>query len=115
MAAALAVAGDGLNVVEETGHRQWMAELYRLKGDALSGLNMLEDSQKAFEEALRVARAQGAKAYELRAATNLARLWGEQDRWAEAYDLLRPIYGWFTEGFGTADLIEAKSLLDQLA
>ena len=76
---------------------------------------MLEDSQKAFEDALRVARHQGAKAYELRAATSLARLWGERSRRAEAYDLLAPIYGWFTEGFETADLIDAKLLLDQLA
>jgi predicted ATPase len=76
---------------------------------------MLEDGRKAFEEALRVARAQGAKAYELRAATSLARLWGEQGRRSQACDLLHPIYSWFTEGFGTADLMEAKSLLDQLA
>ena len=113
-AAALAVAKDGLNRALETGHHQWLAELHRLEGDALCGLNMLEDSQKAFENALRVARSQGAKAYELRAATSLARLWGERSRRAEAYDLLAPIYGWFTEGFETADLMEAKLLLDQL-
>ncbi len=70
--------------------------------------------QSALEEAMRVARGQQAKAYELRAATNLARLWGEQDRRAEARDLLAPVYGWFTEGFGTADLKEAKALLDEL-
>ena len=113
-AAALVVAKDGLNLAVETGHRQWLAELHRLEGDALRGLNMLENSQRAFEDALRVARRQGAKAYELRAATSLARLWGEQGRRAEAYDLLAPIYGWFTEGFETADLMEAKLLLDQL-
>ena len=71
--------------------------------------------QTALEEALRVARRQQAKAYELRAATSLARLWGEQGRRAEARDLLAPVYGWFTEGFDTADLKEAKALLDQLA
>jgi tetratricopeptide (TPR) repeat protein len=113
-AAALAVAKDGLNLTAETGHYQWLAEFHRLQGDALCGLNMLEDGQKAFEDALRVARSQGAKAYELRAATSLARLWGERSRRAEAYDLLAPIYAWFTEGFGTADLMEAKLLLDQL-
>ena len=113
-AAALAVAKDGLNLAVETGHHQWLAELHRLEGDALRGLNMLENSQKAFEDSLHVARRQGAKAYELRAATSLARLWGEQNRRAEAYDLLAPIYGWFTEGFETADLMEAKLLLDQL-
>jgi tetratricopeptide (TPR) repeat protein len=114
-AATLAVAEDGLKIVEETGHRQWMAELYRLKGRALSGLDRLQESQNAFEEALRIAQEQGAKAYELRAATSLAQLWGEQGRRAEAYDLLAPTYGWFAEGFGTADLKEAKSLLGQLA
>jgi len=113
-AAALAVAKDGLNRAVETGHHQWLAELHRLEGDALCGLNMLEDSQKAFEDALRVAQRQGAKAYELRAATSLARLWGERSRRAQAYDLLAPIYGWFTEGLETADLTEAKLLLDQL-
>ena len=60
------------------------------------------------------ARQQQAKAYELRAATNLARLWGEEDRRTEARDLLAPVYGWFTEGFDTADLKEAKALLDEL-
>jgi class 3 adenylate cyclase/tetratricopeptide (TPR) repeat protein len=114
-AAALAVAEDGLKVVEETGHRQWMAELYRLKGSALSGLDRLQESQNAFEDALRIAQGQGAKAYELRAAMSLSQLWGEQGRRAEAHDLLAPTYGWFAEGFGTADLKEAKSLLGQLA
>jgi predicted ATPase len=113
-AAALAVAKDGLNVAEETGHRQWLAELHRVEGDALCGLKMLDDSQRAFEEALRVARRQGAKAYELRAATSLARLLGEQRRRAEAHDVLAPVYRSFTEGFETADLMEAKLLLDQL-
>jgi len=64
---------------------------------------------------LRVARRQQAKSYELRAATSLARLWGEQDRRTKARDLLAPVYGWFTEGFDTADLKGAKVLLDQLA
>ena len=112
--AALAAAREGLKVQEETGHRQWEAELHRLEGIALFGLNRLEEGQTALEEALRVARRQQAKAYELRAATSLARLWGEQGRRAEARDLLAPVYGWFTEGFDTADLKDAKALLDQL-
>ena len=100
---------------EETGHGLWDAELHRFEGIALFGLNRLEEGQVALEEALRVARRQQARAYELRAATSLARLWGEQGRRAEARDLLAPVYGWFTEGFDTADLKEAKAQLDQSA
>ena len=66
------------------------------------------------KEALRLAQAQQAKTYELRAAVNLARLWGEQGRRAEARELLAPVYNWFTEGFDTADLEETKALLDEL-
>jgi class 3 adenylate cyclase len=113
--AALAATRDGLSTVERTGHRQWEAELHRLEGVALSGLNRLAEGQTALEAAIRVAQAQQAKSYELRAATSLARLWGEQGRRAQAHDLLAPVYGWFTEGFGTADLQEAKALLDDLA
>ena len=79
------------------------------------GLNRPEETEIAFQAALRVARQQQAKTYELRVATSLARLWGEQGRRAEARDLLAPVYSWFTEGFDTADLKEAKALLDQLA
>jgi predicted ATPase len=113
--AGLGAAREGLETEEGTGHRQWEAELHRLEGVALSGLNRLEEGQIALEEALRIARKQHAKAYELRAATSLARLWGEQGRRAEAHDLLTPVYGWFTEGFNTQDLKAAKALLDKLA
>jgi tetratricopeptide (TPR) repeat protein len=114
-AAALAAAKQGLQTGEETGHRQWHAELHRLEGVALLGLNKLQDAQRAFDEALRVARRQKAKAYELRAARDLCRLWSEQRRRAEARDLLESVYGWFAEGFDTTDLKEAKALLDELA
>jgi len=113
--AALAAARDGLSTKEETGHRQWEAELYRVEGVALCGLNRLEEGQKAIETAIRIARSQQAKAYELRAAMSLARLWAEQGRRSEARELLAPVYGWFTEGFETADLKEGKKLLDGLA
>jgi predicted ATPase len=113
--AAIAAAREGLEERRETGNRQWEAELHRLEGVALFSLNSLEEGQNALEEALRVARRQQAKSYELRAATSLARLWGEQGRRAEARELLAPIYDWFTEGFDTADLKEAKALLDELA
>jgi class 3 adenylate cyclase/tetratricopeptide (TPR) repeat protein len=112
---ALAAVRDGFCTVDRTGHRQWLAELHRLEGVALSGLNQPVDGQNAFEEAMRIAREQQAKSYELRAATSLARLWGEQGQRAEAIELLAPIYGWFTEGLDTADLKDAKLLLDDLA
>ena len=111
---ALAAVGKGLEDQERTGQRRWEPELQRLEGLALVGLNRLEEAQRAFEEALRVGRRQQAKAYELRAATSLAQLWGEQGRRAEACDLLAPVYGWFTEGFNTADLKNAKGLLIEL-
>ena len=98
----------------KTGGRQWEPECQRLEGIALLGLNRLEDAEHALQEALRVARTQQAKAYELRAAMSLARLWGERGRRTEAREVLAPAYGWFTEGFETADLKEAKKLLDQL-
>jgi len=90
------------------------ARLHRLEGIALFGLNRIEEGQNALEEALCVARRQEAKSYELRAAASLALLWGERGRRAEARDLLAPVYGWFTEGFDTADLKEAKALLEEL-
>ena len=77
--------------------------------------NQFKESQSALEEALRVARRQQAKSYELRAATSLARLWRDQGKQRQARDLLAPIYGWFTEGFDTRDLKEAKALLGTLA
>jgi class 3 adenylate cyclase/tetratricopeptide (TPR) repeat protein len=112
--AAVVAAREGLQAQKETGQGRWDAELHRLEALALFGLNRLEEAEMAFEAALRIARKQEAKAYELRAATSLARLWGEQGRRAEARDLLAPVYGWFTEGFDTADLKEAKALLDEL-
>jgi predicted ATPase len=113
--AALSAAREGLSICEKTGHRQWEAELQRLEGIALTGLNRLEEAQNALDEALRVAQTQQAKAYELRAATSLARLWGEQGKRKEARELIAPVYGWFTEGFDTLDLKEARKLLDELS
>jgi predicted ATPase len=71
-------------------------------------------AEAAFAQAVSVARRQGSRGYELRAATSLARLWQDHGRRAEARDLLAPVYGWFTEGFDTADLKAAKSLLDEV-
>ena len=74
-----------------------------------------EQSQACFHHALEIARAQGAKSFELRAALSLARFWCDQGKRDKAHDLLAPVYGWFIEGFDTSDLKEAKALLDQLA
>jgi predicted ATPase len=71
-------------------------------------------AQNYFQRALSVARAQGAKLFELRASVSLARLWRDNGRTGEAFDLLAPIYGWFTEGFEEIDLVEARTLLDEL-
>jgi class 3 adenylate cyclase/tetratricopeptide (TPR) repeat protein len=112
---ALAAVKDGLGTVEKTGHHQWKAELHRLEGIALFGLGRLEEGESALKQAISIARGQQAKAYELRAATSLARVWGERRGRVAARELLAPIYAWFSEGFYTADLKDAKTLLDQLA
>jgi predicted ATPase len=113
-AAALAALREGLETAGATGEHMWDAELHRLTGTVLLAENSLDEGQASLQQALRIAQAQQAKSLELRAARDLARLWGEQGRRAEARDLLGPVYGWFTEGFGTADLKEAKALLDEL-
>jgi predicted ATPase len=77
--------------------------------------NKPAESEAAFSQALDLAREQQAKSLELRVATSLARLWGEQGRRTEARELLAPVYSWFTEGFDTADLKDARALLDELA
>jgi predicted ATPase len=113
-AAALAAACEGLEVAGRTGEHVWDAELHRLCGVACLADNKIDQSQVHFDEALLVARQQQARSYELRTATIVARLWGEQGRRAEARELLAPIHGWFTEGFDTADLREAGTLLTEL-
>jgi class 3 adenylate cyclase/predicted ATPase len=103
--------------VRRSGERRWEAELYRLKGELLlarSSENHAE-AEACFREAFDIASHQGAKLWELRAAMSLARLWQQQGKRAEARALLAPVYGWFTEGFDTADLQEARALLEALA
>jgi hypothetical protein len=108
----LTILDEALQIVERTGERWFAAELYRHKGE----LRLSQGHDKAAEElcrkALSTAAEQGAKLWELRAAGNLARLRRGQGRHSEARDLLAPVYGWFTEGFDTPDLKDAKALLD---
>ena len=115
-------ADEGMKVLEnafatsrETEITYWDAELHRLKGVLLPLLGGNGAAAEAcFKQAIEIARGQSAKLFELRAATDLARLWQGRDKRAEARDLLAPVYGWFTEGFETADLKDAKALLDDL-
>jgi class 3 adenylate cyclase/predicted ATPase len=113
----LATLAEALAVVECTGDRRDEAEIHHLKGKFLLRQTVPAESQAetCFRQALDVARQQQAKAYELRVAMSLSRLWQRQGKRAEAHALLAPIYGWFTEGFDTADLQEAKALLEALA
>jgi len=110
----LRLLAEALVVVGNNGERWWAAELFRLKGELLLQEAVPDPSQAetCFRQALDIARRQQAKSWELRAAISLNRLWQRQGKWAEAYELLAEVYGWFTEGFDTADLQEAKALLD---
>jgi class 3 adenylate cyclase/tetratricopeptide (TPR) repeat protein len=109
---AMAMVREGLDAVEATGERWYEAELYRLRG-TLARSGTLDDGHAEDDllTARRIAVEQEARLLELRAVVSLARLWGEQGRRVEARDLLAPVYGWFNEGFATADLKEAKTLL----
>jgi TOMM system kinase/cyclase fusion protein len=108
---------EALVLVEVTGERWYEAELCRLRGELLlqHGVAPPAEAAGCFQRALDVARRQQAKSLELRAAMSLARLWQQQGKCVDARELLAPIYGWFTEGFDTADLQEAKALLDALS
>jgi predicted ATPase len=105
---------DALQIVESTGQRWFAAELNRHKGQLLLGQGHTEDAVELYRKALSIAREQGAKLWELRAAASLARLRRDQGGHAEARDLLAPVYDWFTEGFVTPDLKDAKAVLDEL-
>jgi predicted ATPase len=108
--------GEALTTIETTGERWFEADVNRMAGEItlLSGDGDTK-AQTYFERALAIARAQQAKSWELRAAMSMARLWRDQGKQNEGRELLAPVYGWFTEGFDTLDLKEAKTLLDTLA
>lgn len=109
---ARATLDEALAITEQTHEGFAEAELHRLKGELLSDS---AEAEACFHLAIEIARRQKAKSFELRAALSLSRLWKQQGKRAEASALLVEIYGWFTEGFDTADLQEAKALLDGLS
>jgi predicted ATPase len=112
---ALGAISDALSTVNTSGERWWEAELCRLRGELLRLFREERDSEVWFQRSLDVSQHQGAKSLELRAAMSLARLWHDQGKVQQARELLAPVYGWFTEGFDTRDLKEAKVLLEELA
>jgi predicted ATPase len=114
-AEGLAVIAEALSVVSGIG-RWWEAELYRLKGELLLAQSVGGiEADECFRQAIEIARRQGAKSLELRAVMSLSRLWRAQGKHVEARQLLAEIYSWFTEGFDTADLKEARALLQMLS
>jgi class 3 adenylate cyclase/predicted ATPase len=114
---ALGELDEAIAAVERTGQRWPDAELHRLRGQFLTALpdgGRPGEASAAFQRAIQIAQHQSAKSWELRAATSLARLWRDKGKHADACDLLAPVYAWFTEGFATPDLKEAKAMLDTL-
>jgi predicted ATPase len=114
--AGLTVLTEALTLADTAGIRGGEPELFRLKGALLlqQSLDNATDAESCFAQAIAIAQNQQAKSFELRTATSLARLWQQHGKRQEAYDLLAPVYNWFTEGFDTADLQDAKALLDEL-
>jgi predicted ATPase len=122
----LAALAEALGAIQKRGPYSWEVELHRVKGELLlkksesrpqsstPNAHAETEAEACFQKAIEVARRQSAKSLELRAATSLARLWQQQGKKAEAHQMLADIYGWFTEGFDTKDLQEAKTLLEEL-
>jgi len=115
--AGLAVLAEALTVAHENGEHHYEAELYRLKGELLLQQDDPDEpeAESCLRQAVDVARQQQAKSLELRAAVSLSRLWHSQGKRVAAYQLLAEVYGWFTEGFDTPALQEAKGLLEAWA
>ena len=116
VAEGLRLLSEALTAFEASRRGDMFTEAYRLKGEFLLRQATPDTAQAeaCFQQALAIARRQQAKSWELRAAMSLSRLWQQQGKQAEARELLTPIYGWFTEGFDTADLQDAKALLEEL-
>jgi predicted ATPase len=110
----MSAISEALSLIEETGERHVLPEVYRIRGDLLIH-SKKGDPEADYLKALELARLQGTRLFELRAAKSLAQLWAAQQKRAEARDLLIPIYEWFTEGFNTSDLKSAKEQMERLA
>jgi predicted ATPase len=106
---------EAITVTERTQARYYEAEMHRVRGELFLFMHDGDAAEASFRKAINVAQHQSAKTWELRAAMSMARLWRDQGKRDEARELLAPVYGWFTEGFDTLDLKEAKALLDELA
>ncbi len=122
VAAGLKTIDEALALVAKNDERWNEAELYRLKGELTLKASrehpasaIEKEAETCFEKALEIARAQSAKSWELRAAISLARLWQQQGKHADAHQLLSGIYNWFTEGFETSDLRDARTLIEALS
>jgi predicted ATPase len=112
--AALDHLAEAQRLAEETGDRWHLAETLRLRGEVLAAVGERTAAEASYHEAIAIAQRQSAKLWELCAAVSLARVWRDQGKRSEARDLLAPVYNWFTEGFGTPVLQEAKAMLDGL-
>ena len=112
--AALEYLVEARRLAAETEERCFLAETVRLTGDVLLAMGDRIGAEAGYREALAIGRQQNAKLWELRSATSLARLWRDEGKGTEAHALLAPVYGWFTEGFGTPVLQQERALLDQL-
>ena len=113
---ALQAISDGLAVVQRTGERWYEANFYIMRANLRKRRNDADANSltEDYFRAIEIAQSQQAKSWELRAATSLALLWQSQGKARDAHDLLAPVYDWFTEGFDTADLKDAKALLEEL-
>ncbi|MFB3086737.1 MAG: AAA family ATPase [Acidiferrobacterales bacterium] len=113
----LSALAEAMSLIEKIGERTWEAEIHRLKGELLlmRSVKNQPEAERCFNRAIEIARQKSAKSLELRAVTSLSRLWCDQGKRQEAHDLLAPVYKWFTEGFDTADLKEAKALTEELS
>jgi predicted ATPase len=101
-------------LIKKTGSKWCAAEVHRLRGDLQLARTAKSDAEISYQQALEIARSQDAKLWEIRAATSLGGLWHDQGKSQKARDPLAPVYNWFTEGFDTPDLMDAKALLEEL-